>query len=291
MRGRRSLVLIVAVGTLLTLPVEAAANGGAYLDFDRTHYLPGDTGVASTYVRIPEKRRSLLDEGPFYLFLLPRGVAVEEGKAIPAGATRLGTLEFEQEKGASYELYAPFTMPRVESGYYEMGVCNDPCTITGFREVLTGSVSVVATRREAELLTQNQRLRSRVFGLRREARRAERRLEQVEAELDAQLAFGSEERQRLSGEIARLQEQLAGARRQVAAAEAWPAFDPWLVGGILLLTAIAVVLAFRRRRLSAELTALEAFERAAADVTVNGHGVGRTEAEESVVAGSVDDRV
>ncbi|MGH2680718.1 MAG: hypothetical protein ACRDG8_09615 [Actinomycetota bacterium] len=289
MRGRRSLVLIATIGTLGGLPVDAAANGGAYLDLDRTHYLPGDTGIASTYVRIPEKRRSLLDAGPFYLFLLPRGAVLDEGEAIPTGAMRLGTFEFEQEKGASFELRAPFTMPEVASGYYDMGVCNDPCTITGFREGLSGAVSVVATRREAQLLRENGRLGGRVFGFRREARRAERRLEQIDAQLDVQLGFARSERERLTGEIARLEEQLASARSEAAAAESRPAFDPQVIGAILLLTGVAAVLAFRRRRMTTELSSLDALEDIA-EASFVSRGPEQREGNRGVPVGSFDDR-
>ncbi len=269
MRGRGSVVLIATIGALVALPVDAAANGGAYLDFDRTHYLPGDSGVARTDVRIPERRESLLDEGPFYLFLLPVDAVLEEGRPIPSGAIRLGTFTFDEGKGASYELRAAFTVPQVTSGYHEMRVCNDPCTISGFREVLTGSISVVATMREAQLLTESERLRGRVFGFRHEARRAERRLENVEGDLEARLELADSERERLSTEIARLEGQLRSARRRLAAAEAGAGFDPWLVGGILLLTAIAAVLVFRKRRLSLALLPTEPYEHPA--ITGNGN--------------------
>ena len=55
----------------------------------------------------------------------------------------------------------------------------------------------------------------------------------VEDELEAQLAFGSEERIELAAEIDRLQSQLASARSREVETGRRP-FDPWLVGGILL---------------------------------------------------------
>lgn len=253
---RRFLAAALAASVLLVTPTDATANGGAYLEFDQTHYLPGDAGVATTYVSVPRKKAHLFDRGPFFLFAVPNGVSLVEGRPIPSGSVRLGTFTVEEEKDDYYELRAEFTAPHIESGYHSMGLCNDPCTIAGFREPLFGSVSVVATRREAELLTQTERLRSRLFGVRHEARKIERRLEWFEGELDRQLTFGASERERMTEEIERLQTQLASARERAAAPSRRVPFDPWVVGVILVVTLVWAVLTFRRRRMLPAMTDL-----------------------------------
>lgn len=253
---RRFLAAALAASALLVTPTDATANGGAYLEFDQTHYLPGDAGVATTYVSVPRKKEHLFDRGPFYLFAVPNGMSLVEGRPVPRGSIRLGAFTVEEEKNDYYELRAEFTAPHVGSGYYSMGLCNDPCTIAGFRESLFGSVSIVATRREAELLTKTERLGNRLFGVRREARRAERRLEAVEGELDAQLTFGASERDRMAAEIERLQTQLVAARERAAAPLGRVPFDPWVVGAILVVTLGAAALAFRRRRMLPAITDL-----------------------------------
>lgn len=256
MRGRRRFLATVLAGALLLVaPTGAAANGGSFLGFDQTHYVPGDAGVATTFVSVPRKKVSLFDQGPFHLFAVPEGM-LREGQPIPASAIRLGTFTVEEDRGDSYELRAEFTAPPLESGSYFMGLCNDPCTIAGFGDPLIGSVSIVATRREGELLTQNERLEGKLFGVRHEARRAERRLERVEGELETQLAFGDSERDRMSAEIERLETQLAAARDRAATPAARVPFDPWVVGAILLVTLVAAVLAFRRRRMLPAMTDL-----------------------------------
>ena len=53
------------------------------------------------------------------------------------------------EEDESYEFKTDFTVPDLDPGLYEIGVCNDPCTISGFREALGGSLAIVETRREA----------------------------------------------------------------------------------------------------------------------------------------------
>jgi hypothetical protein len=256
MRGRRMVVAMALAGTsLLVMPAAAIANGGAYLEFDRTHYLPGDAGRAVSYVAVPARKKHLLEEGPFYVYALPSGMSLTEGRPIPVDAIRLGTVTIEEERD-SYELAAEFTVPEIAPGFYQIGMCNDPCTISGFRESLGGTISVVATRREAQLLTQNETLRGRLFGVRREARKAERRLAAAEGELETQTAFGASERERMASEIERLETQLAAARELATARSGRMPFEPWLVGAILLVTLVAAALAFRRRRMLPAMTDL-----------------------------------
>jgi hypothetical protein len=254
-RRRRFLATALAGGLLLVTPSGAAANGGSYIEFDRTHYLPGDAGVATSYVSVPRTRTRLFERGPFYLFAVPDGM-LREGRPIPDGALRLATFTIEDEKGDSFELRAEFTAPQLDSGYYFMGLCNDPCTIAGFGDPLYGSVSIVATKLEGSLLSKNERLQIKLLGERSEARRAKRRLERVQGELDTQLAFAASERDRVSAEIEQLETQLAAARKQAASPSARIPFDPWVVGAITLVTLVAAALAFRRRRMLPVMTDL-----------------------------------
>lgn len=252
---RRFLGAILAVTLLVVIPADASANGGSYLEFDRTHYLPGDTGVAIAYVSVPRKKVSLFDRGPFYLFAVPEGM-LREGRPIPATAIRLGTFTIHEEEGTSYELRAAFTAPSLSFGSVFMGLCDDPCTTAGFREPLYGSISIVATRREGELLTRIETLRGTLSGVRFEARRAERRLERVRGELANRSTFGASEREELSATVERLETRLAAARERATNGSARTPFDPWLVGAILLVALIAVVLGRRRRRIVAAVTDL-----------------------------------
>jgi hypothetical protein len=256
MRGRRRfLATALAGGLLLVVPTGAAANGGSYVEFDQTHYLPGDAGVATAYVSVPRRKTGLFDRGPFYLFAVPEGM-LREGRPIPDSAIPLGTFTIEKEKGSTYELRAEFTAPQLDSGSYFMGLCNDPCTIAGFGDPLYGSVSIVATRLEGKLLSQNERLRIRLLGERGEARRAERRLERVQGELETQLVFGDSEHDRMSAEIEQLETRLAAARERAATTSTRAPFDPWVGGAILLVALAAAVLTFRRRKMVPAITDL-----------------------------------
>lgn len=241
-------ILVAAVVTASP----ANANGWSLIELDRTHYVAGDRGTATAYVRVPERREDLFDQGPFYLFALPHGVRVVEGRPIPAGAVRIGTFTINTQGNHWFELRAAFSTPQLGSDFFEVALCNDPCTVAGFGDALTGSMSIVATRREASLLVENDRLRGRAWQWRRQARRAERRLEDTEQQLQVQLEFSSSERSRLEGEMNSLEERLAAAKQRAAdnADRArYAAWAAWAVGGLLVLTIVAGPLVLRRRRI------------------------------------------
>src|SRR5712691_1452334 len=153
MRAFRWIIVATVVGATLAVPTEAVADGGAYIAFDKTHYLPGDTAVGEAYVYLLKKQQGLLDRGPFFAYLLPRGATISKGNPIPNGAIRLGTFSIELSRPKWFELRISFTVPDVPGAFYSVGACNDPCTIPGFREPLTGLISVVRTLREGRLLT------------------------------------------------------------------------------------------------------------------------------------------
>ena len=255
MRRRWTFLSVATItAALLGSGQAVSANGGAYLELDRAHYLPGEQGTAVTYVTVPERRESIFDAGPFYLYALPEGMFLREDRPIPEGAVRIGTFAVEEERH-QYELTADFTVPQLASQSYSLEVCNDPCTVSGFREALSGSISIVATQREAELLTDNSRLYSRMYHARSELRRAERKLESIQEDLEWELANGRADRNELTSTIEQLEQELAASRAQAADAARTP-FEPWVVGGIVTLAAAAAVLLFVRRRTLGAVTGI-----------------------------------
>jgi hypothetical protein len=244
MRALRWLTVMTMLAPLLAMPGAASADGGSYIDLDRTHYLPGETAVGLAYVSVPESKQDLFERGPFYAFVVPKGGTIREDRPIPDGAIRVGTFSIEREKGKSFELRVSFTVPELTGAFYSIAFCNDPCTISGFREPLTGVISIVQTSREGQLLTERSRLDSRIFGLRRQLRKAERAGEELQAQLDASEAEG----QRLSTELSRLDDELAAL---TGSPETRSLIDGWALVGLVILLAfllLASALAIRRRR-------------------------------------------
>ena len=136
-------------------PVAARADGGAYMEFDRTHYLPGDVATAEAYVYLLKPQQGRLDRGPFYAYLVTTNRSFPQiGKPIPAGAIRLGTFQVEESRPKWFDLTVSFTVPDVAGDGYTVAMCNDPCTVQGFKEPIVGYISIVQTAREGVLLTQ-----------------------------------------------------------------------------------------------------------------------------------------
>ena len=243
MRRRRWIGAAVLVGATLGGPSTAWADGGAYLDLDRTHYLPGQTARAVGYVSIPRAKHHLIDRGPFYVFVVPERVRVVEGRPIPSEAVRVATVTIDRELGKAFELHASFVVPQLDGESYALGVCNEPCTISGFREPLTGTISIIATAREGELLNQVDLLNRQAWNLRRQVRKAERAGE----ELRAQLGVAEVARSELA---LRVRELEAAAAARATSSGRRPLVSPsatLVLAGGLFASALALVVRRRRR--------------------------------------------
>jgi hypothetical protein len=245
MRARTVIVaaMMAAVGLA---PGVASANGGAYIEFEGTHHLPGEQVTGEVYVSIPRSERDLLDRGPFYAYLLPGNAFIEAGRPIPPGAIRVGTFTIEPD-GMQTELRVSFTVPEVTGDYYQVGLCNDPCTVDGFGERVSGSVSIVATAREASLLTQNGKLHSRAAGLERDLRKAEKTAEEQAAVTSSALAESEAEGQALHSQVRSLEADLAAAQDTAARAERRLPLDPWTATAIAVAIVLVTWMIARRR--------------------------------------------
>ena len=247
MRARRWLGFVLSVAWVLTLaPADASADGGAYIDLDRTHFLVGSTGHAETYVSVPASKQGLLERGPFYLYVTPSRSPLTEGRPLPSGAVRLATMTIEHDRGKAFELSASFTVPDLPGDYYALGVCNDPCTISGFREPLTGDISIVQTLREAQLLNERQHLVGETYGLKRQIRK----LRNGSADLERRLSYAGMQESGLNATVTRLRTALADARADVRS-EGSTSWLPIVLAGALLAAAVGGLSWRRRGRTSA----------------------------------------
>ena len=83
---------------------------------------------------IPRAKQDLIERGPFYVFVVPPRTSVIEGRPIPAEAVRAGTVVDRARSRPTFELRGSFVVPELAGRSYGLSVCNDPCTISGFRE-------------------------------------------------------------------------------------------------------------------------------------------------------------
>ena len=148
MRMRHVLAVAITVGAMVVMnPAAARADGGAYMEFDRTHYLPGETATAEAYVYLLRRQQGRLDRGPFYAYLVTTNRSFPQvGKPIPDGAIRVGTFDVEESRPKWFELKVSFTVPDVAGDGYSVAMCNDRCTVQGFKEPIIGYISIVRDR-------------------------------------------------------------------------------------------------------------------------------------------------
>ena len=204
MRVRLGLVALMA--TVLVLPAHvAAADGGAFIDFGGTFYTPGggSNGTASgkAFVSVPRTEHDILDRGPFYAYVLPYGRSIREGESLPDSAIRVGTFAVDHVEGKVFVLRVSFAVPDVESGMYSVSLCNDPCTVAGFREPLTGTITIGDTRAEAKLATRLQTARWNIDWLQTRVRR----LKEIRLELEAELEGANVAHAALESQVDELQ--------------------------------------------------------------------------------------
>ncbi len=244
MRALRSMLAGALIAALVAVPTIAAADGGAYIEFEHTYAMPGDVTDGYAQVYVPERKHAILERGPFYAYLLSEGSAIREGRPLPAGAIRLGMFTIREFEPEWYRLEVAFTVPDLPGDFYTVMTCNDPCTVSGFREPLTGVLSIVGTQREARLLTAQGKLRARVGSARRDLRKSLRANEDLNAASTAR----EEERAGLIAQTDQLRGQLAALRaadrrRRPIVPEA----GAWALAIALVALATAIVVRRRRR--------------------------------------------
>jgi hypothetical protein len=262
MRARRWIVIGFVLGACLALPIQAAsADGGAFIEFrggsgtggGGTHFLPGDVATGTGYVYVPERWQDLLDRGPFYVYVVTQGF-IREGRPLPPGAMRVGTATVEHDSRTSFLVRMSFTVPDVPGDYYNVQICNDPCTVSGFREPLTGTMSIVQTTREARLLNQQQKLWGENWSLERQLRKANK----ANGELTAGLEQSNRSNIELTVEVGRLESALdvATSADQATSApstdDGRPLVEAWALLAIVIallvaLVSVALGLIFSRR--------------------------------------------
>jgi hypothetical protein len=247
MRMRHVLAVAITVGAIVVMnPIAARADGGAYMEFDRTHYLPGETATAEAYVYLLKPQQGRLDGGPFYAYLVTTNRSFPQvGKAVPEGAIRLGTFQVEESRPKWFELTVSFTVPDVAGDGYTVAMCNDPCTIQGFKEPIVGYISIVQTAREGALLTQNQRLSNRIYALRRAGRKQEKAMAELQGQFDALDLVRSS----MASQMSAMEDRLARTSASTRETPSRPLLAPSTgIALVLALFALAALILTRKQR-------------------------------------------
>jgi hypothetical protein len=150
----RRFAWIVALASLLVpLALTAPASaGGNWLDFRREDPLAGERRLdtfatlhvgqeviafTSLYVPNQSSQERLDRAGPFYAWLSP-GDSYLVNDRLPADAIRLAPFVIRWKSSSGGRAEAHLTVPGVPSGEYVVIVCDDPCTLLGFKELRRG---------------------------------------------------------------------------------------------------------------------------------------------------------
>jgi hypothetical protein len=272
----RRVIVVLALATLIVvLPAQGASAGGNWLGFredpraDTSTGGDGDgggnlgtwailhvgqqvvayTGIYGDEIRVHER---LETEGPFYAWLSP-GDAYLDDTNLPADAIRLAPFAIGFDASNGMPVRARFTVPDVPSGEYEVVVCNDPCTLSGFGEYIQGWITITQTAEEARLSTLARERASELRERARDMKQLEGEVNSLEHELTAAqggVRAASLDLRSTDRTIELLESENDALRTRVAAAEAGVRMPAWaLVAlGIAILGAASLI---RRRRAAA----------------------------------------
>jgi hypothetical protein len=182
---RRSIPIALVV-LAVVLPAAPANAGGNWLDFRRDRSVESPSGrdlgtwavmaagqriVAHTAIWAPNPhRRDRLSDTTYFAWLSP-GESYFEGTTLPADAVRLAPFRVRWFSNTSATVRARFTVPDIPPGEYEVLICDDPCTLSGFGEYVQGWITVKQTPEEARLFALAQDRKWRAHDLARMVRR------------------------------------------------------------------------------------------------------------------------
>jgi hypothetical protein len=263
---RRTLSLVLLATLIDLVPALPASAGGNWLDFREDprsgaaeHGTGADDGslgtwavlhvgqrvVAATGVYATDPRRQHLEsEGPFYAWLIPEG-SFRGGTRLPESAIQLAPFGIRWSSKRFAHVRAHLTVPSVPSGKYEVIVCNEPCTFSGFGEYVQGWVTVMQTPDEARLLAV---ARERKW----KGRELAQKVKHLQGEVDALgadvAAAGTELRERaLEARAAATRIVASEAERDASAPTR--ALVPWWAAIAIAVALVAGAVIVRRRRL------------------------------------------
>ena len=261
---RRSFPIAVIVLAVVLLPAVPASAGGNWLDFRRDPSVGAGGGrnlgtwaVIAVGQRIVARagiwttsnphRRERLSDSTYYAWL-SSGEGFLEGTKLPADAIRLAPFRFHWTSNRTATARARFTVPSVPSGEYEVQVCDDPCTFSGFGDYVQGWITVRQTPEEARLFALARDRRWQVHQLSQKVGHLQGKAEGLEHELTvAERALGTHLRlQQAAGRAGAFDASGLGT----SAVSTRPIVPGWAVL-VLALAIVAAAVVIRRRGPSA----------------------------------------
>jgi hypothetical protein len=269
---RALLVICLCLVPVIALP-SAALAGGNWLEFredPQAAATPGEGGSGGgslgtwavvhvgqrvvAYTTIWARGERLQDriDGAGTSAWLVRGDGYQNGTRLPAGAIELAPFTVRWVSGNVARVSASFTVPPVASGEYQVVVCDDPCTFSGFGEYVQGWIDVVQTPEERRLFELARDRQDDLRAATNRVRDLQRREEALRAELESVETSLRERTLSLREAVAALgREETTSStlRRRLARTDDAPATSvTWYVVAIALAFGLAAGVALGRRR-------------------------------------------
>lgn len=232
MLGARVVVAgLAALGPVGLIAEGTLANGGAFFDFDRTYYVPGDVVTAQTTFSTQVEKSGRIEDGPYYAFLLSSERWIHAPR-IPDDAVPIGQITTSSPRGGAATARITFTVPQIEPGPYTLAFCNVPCTHATLGDLVGGSFSIASTKDEALRREITDRVDGRIAQVRANLAARIRDAEKAQRDLATRM-----EVQRLAGRLTELEARLVRIQNQQRQGETRAQPLPWIMAGLAVLLA------------------------------------------------------
>ena len=132
--------------------------------------------------------------------------------------------------------------------FYSVAMCNDPCTVQGFKESIIGYMSIVETAREGDAADAEPTTVNRIYTLRRAGKKQDKAFTELEGQFDAL----DRVRSSMASQMSAMEDRLAAARAAASSARERaprPLLAPTTgIALVLALFALAALIVGRKQR-------------------------------------------
>jgi hypothetical protein len=223
-----TLAALIPVALMADAPL---ANGGAFFDFDRTYYVPGEVVSAETTFSTQVKKSGRIDDGPYHAYLLSSDRWIQPPR-IPDDAVPIGRITTTSPRSGAATARITFTVPQIQPGPYTLTICNLPCTRATLGDLVGGSFSVASTKEEALRKEITDRMNGRIFQVRQNLAARIRDAEKAQRDFATQADV-----RRLTDQVTKLEAQLVQMQNQEPQSTSRAQPVSWIMTGLAVLFA------------------------------------------------------
>ncbi len=231
--------ILAALGSVAVIPDGVHANGGAFFNFDRRYYVPGEVVTTQTSFSNEVEKSGRIEDGPYFAYLLSSDRWIHPPE-IPGDAIPIGPITITNPSGSVPTARITFTVPEIDPGPYTLTICNQPCSHATLGDLVGGSFAIAPTKEEALRRELSDRFDGRLAQVRGNLAARIRSAEKAQRDLTPRT-----EVQRLADRVTRLEARLARMQNERPTQEPVTQTAPWIAVSLIL--SLAGLLWVRRR--------------------------------------------